>query len=64
MAYLTSLLVEAGVAADEAGRRAVLAYAAYLGVGQPLVTVPGVLPSGDDDRRALLAGITDVLVPR
>lgn len=59
--YMARLLRAAGLPAAVARRRAVLAYAAYLGHAQLADSTPGVLPAGPAARRALLSGLTDLL---
>ncbi len=43
--YVAEQLVAAGIDADEAGHRAVLAYTSYLGWSTMMRSTPGVLPS-------------------
>jgi len=59
--YVAKLLRAAGLPAAVARRRAVLAYAAYLGHAQLADATPSVLPAGAAARRALLSGLTDLL---
>jgi AcrR family transcriptional regulator len=59
--YVAGLLRAAGVPAAVARRRAVLAYAAYLGHAQLADSTPGVLPAGSAARRTLMTGLTDLL---
>ncbi|MET9451955.1 TetR/AcrR family transcriptional regulator [Streptomyces cinerochromogenes] len=51
--YLARLFAELGFAADEAHRRALLAYTGYLGHTQLTHAVPETLPAGEDGRRYL-----------
>jgi hypothetical protein len=60
--YVARLLREAGLTPARARRRAVLAYAAYLGHAQLVLTTPGVLPRSDRARRAYVSEIADVLL--
>jgi AcrR family transcriptional regulator len=60
--YVARLLREAGLTPPRARRRAVLAYAAYLGHAQLVRTTPGVLPRSDRARRAYVDEIADVLL--
>ena len=53
VAYVERLIVEAGVRAPEARRRAVLAYAAYLGHASLSSAVPGLVPRDQDGRRRI-----------
>jgi hypothetical protein len=62
--YVARLLREAGLTPARARRRAVLAYAAYLGHAQLVLTTPGVLPRSDRARRAYVDEIADVLLTR
>ncbi len=62
--YVARLLREAGLTPATARRRAVLAYAAYLGHAQLMLTTPGVLPRSDRARRAYVDEIADVLLTR
>lgn len=62
IAYLARLLAETGLASAEADRRAVLAYAGYLGIAQLTVTVPAALPDTAEQRRALLRTVVDVVL--
>jgi len=59
--YVARLLRAAGLPAAVARRRAMLAYAAYIGHAQLANSTPGVLPTGSAARRALLTALTDLL---
>lgn len=60
--YVARLLRAAGLPAAVARRRAVLAYAAYIGHAQLADSTRGVLPAGSAARRALLTELTDLLL--
>ncbi|MET8804926.1 TetR/AcrR family transcriptional regulator [Streptomyces sp. NPDC004546] len=51
--YLAQLFVELGFPAEQARRRALLAYTGYLGHTQLTHAVPETLPAGEDGRRYL-----------
>ena len=51
--YLAQLFIELGFPADEARRRALLAYTGYLGHTQLTHAVPETLPAGEEGRRYL-----------
>lgn len=61
VAYVEGLLRQAGVPLTTARRRAVLAYAAYLGFAQLVVNAPSVLPTSTKARYELMATMTDLL---
>lgn len=61
LAYLASLFAEVGFTEDEARRRALLAYTAYLGHTQLGHAVPQSLPAGAAHER-YLDGVIDTLV--
>lgn len=61
--YVAHLLRSAGLAAPIARRRAILAYAAYLGWAQLAHTTPGVLPRRGAARRALRDEMSQLLAP-
>jgi AcrR family transcriptional regulator len=62
MTYVAHLLEAAGVAPDEAPRRAWLGYTWYLGHAQLAATVPGAMPASRPERRRLLDEVVDFLV--
>lgn len=57
LAYLAGLFVELGFPADDARRRSVLAYTAYLGHAQLTHATPGAVPHG-----AELRGYVDAVI--
>ncbi|TPW12670.1 MAG: transcriptional regulator [Acidimicrobiaceae bacterium] len=62
--FVAALLRGAGFNASEAERRAVLAYAAYVGYAQLAATVPDKLPSTKRARRALQRTMVNTLTAR
>ena len=62
VAYLADQFGALGFAPDEADRRALLAYSAYLGYGQLTRTAPASTPQSLDERRAMLATSLRVLL--
>jgi len=64
MDYVAQLLVEAGLPADEARRRAWLAYTWYLGYAQLAATVPGELPADRAERRRMVDDVVAFLLQR
>jgi AcrR family transcriptional regulator len=63
-AYVAGLLRSTGLAPAEARRRAVLAYAAYLGIAQLSATSPDVLPSTPRGLASLRRALVDAVLPR
>ena len=61
--YVARLLRSSGLTPAAAHRRATLAYAAYLGHAQLVLSVPGVLPQNTRGRRALISELSDVVLP-
>ncbi len=61
--HIASLFAELGFPEDEARRRGLLAYTAYLGHTQLSHAVPGTLPAGDDRDRHLDAMLETLLRP-
>jgi AcrR family transcriptional regulator len=59
--YLEGLFRELGCDAEEAGRRALLAYSAYIGSVQLALRFPGVLPARRSDMDAYLASVVTLL---
>lgn len=60
--YVKVLLVETGMGPIESHRRAVIAYAAYLGYAQLAATVPTALPALAGDRAGLQQTLVDLLL--
>lgn len=60
--YVAELLGQVGVTKAEARRRAVLAYAAYVGYAQLAATVPDALPAAPRQRQALQRTLVRLLV--
>jgi AcrR family transcriptional regulator len=59
IAYLEQLLCEAGIQPTEARGRALVLYAAYLGIGHLSGTAPDVLPESRPERQALLERVVN-----
>jgi len=57
------LLRSSGLTPAAAHRRATLAYAAYLGHAQLVLSVPGVLPQNTRGRRALITELSTSYCP-
>lgn len=62
IAYIAQLLRTTGRTPAVAQRRAILAYAVYLGHAQLIRTTPGVLPNTPRTRRALVEEMATVLL--
>jgi AcrR family transcriptional regulator len=60
--FVAAQLEAVGIAADEAGRRALLAYSGYLGFATLARSAPAALPGGDA-LDAYVETVLDVLVP-
>jgi AcrR family transcriptional regulator len=61
MAALRALFTDLGFAADEADRRALLAYTTYVGHLQLVVRMPGTVPQDRADRSAYLTTVLGVI---
>ncbi len=61
--YVRAQLVDSGVAPEEAGRRATLAYAAYVGWWQVRAVAPELAPPGDASG-GYAQVLTEILLPR
>src|SRR5690606_35281334 len=62
--YLREIFLDAGLPEAEASRRALLAYASYLGTAQLGQRLPAALPQADESHEAYLASVVDLLLPR
>ncbi len=60
--YVRAQLVDSGVAPEEAGRRATLAYAAYVGWWQVRAVAPELAPAGDASG-GYAEVLTEILLP-
>ncbi|WP_203433319.1 TetR/AcrR family transcriptional regulator [Jiangella asiatica] len=61
---IVSLFQRMGFPPDDARRRALLAYSAYLGHGELAHSTPGVLPADPDERHAYLEDVVLILTGR
>jgi AcrR family transcriptional regulator len=62
--YVAELLRAGGHPVAEAQRRAVIAYAAYLGYATLSASVPDVLPESEESRRAMQRTLAELLTSR
>ena len=63
IASLTDMFAECGLNPDQAHHRALLAYAAYVGMFQIRATAPDATPSGPKDTLAFTQHLVSTLIP-